>query len=434
MILRYRIALIALLFQSRLANGRFVPIKGSNELTGQRRHYDRELGVGESRPEVRDSKASKKANVGDHKGGSTGDDNDIDADPTSRPASEPNASPSFPPTTSTASSTPSPTSVSITTATLEPSASSDLILTTTPVLGPVTTAPAAVPSPTAPALEPSAAPALMPTSAPENASSAPPALTPSSQPSPSSSLLATGQNIVKRPLLPFDITVEGQDAESVHIGFPLKLSIEEFLSAKMDETFVSSQGVSLEEVIFDNVQRQIVSRSFSYEGVARFENDSTVPTAAQVQSVQQRALSDFTFELEDILREKNITVNIVDVFFGDTNADEDADADEDPDEDPDEDEVGDADSDGDTDSNDEDQSGDADGAQNDITKEGLSESNSGVILVAIAVGIVVVAGAFITYRRQSRGFQDPNIEEKPSVDHMVDTSAAPEPFAPAEMV
>jgi hypothetical protein len=365
MMVRNRILLVALLIKLHLANGRSVPMKGSTPLTLRRGQYPfntqkRELGVG-FRPDVKDSKESKQG----------GSDNNIEDDPTSRLTSEP----IIPPATSpTSPPTPPPTTGSMTTATFAPSATA-------------TSAPSSVPTST-------------------------------------SSILVTVQNIVTRPLLPFKITLEGQDDALVGINIPLKLSLEEFLSSKMDESFDSSRGVILNEVLVDNILRQTIGRSFGYEGNARF-TEASVPTTEQVQNVQQQALSDFIFELEDILKERNITINITDVLFEDNGGDTDID----------EDEVDETDSDGDPSSNDSDQSGDDTGVQNDLNREGPSEMNSAPILVAFGAGAVVFSGALFVYRRRrSRGHEEPNLVGGKNVDHMVDTSAAQEPVTAGEFL
>jgi hypothetical protein len=390
MIARNRILLVALLIKLHLANGRSVPIKGSNPLTLRRGQYpfntqQRELGVG-SRPDVKDPEGSKKEGNDDQK--DKGGDNNIEADPTSQPLSEP----IIPPATSpTLPPTPPPTPGSMTTSTFAPSATATL--------------------------------------APSSSATATSA--PSSVPTSTSSIIATIQNIVTRSLLPFEITLEGQDDALVGINIPLKLSLEEFLSSKMDESFDSSRGVILEEVLVDNIQRQTIVRSFGYEGKARF-NESSVPTTERVQNVQQQALSDFIFELEDILKERNITVNIIDVFVEDNGGDTDIDEDED--------QVDETDSEGDPSSNDSDQSGDdATGVEDDLNGEVPSETSSTAILVAFGAGAVMFSGALMLYRkRRSRGHEEPNLVGGlvggKNVDHMIDTSAAQEPVTAGEFL
>ncbi|KAL3933099.1 MAG: hypothetical protein SGBAC_010545 [Bacillariaceae sp.] len=242
-------------------------------------------------------------------------------------------------------------------------------------------------------------------------------------PTSSPSKLGTNSGAITRNLLPFDITVQGEESELRMVQIPLELSINEFLSEKMDGSFDSFTDISLSTTELGTIQRQAARRTFGFTGDAKFDGVN-VPTFKEVQDVQQRALSEFSFELQDILNERNVPVNVVDVSIDDEDGSSNQQGG------------------GGSWDNSEDTSSARGGIEIQID-EPPSESQSVAIGVGVAVSVLVLVCVIVVYLQQRKPkiednkeleflddpdfMDDPDFEGGAPVDHMIDTSAGQSP-------
>ena len=207
------------------------------------------------------------------------------------------------------------------------------------------------------------------------------------------------------------------------VQIPLELSVNEFLSEKMDGSFESFKDITLQTTELGTIQRQASRKSFGFTGDAKFY-DVNVPTTEEVHGVQQRALSEFLFELQSILNERNVSVNVVDTSV----EDEDKNANQHDD--------------GNKDNDDEDNSEDTSSVRGGIEQQGTGEpSDSSPVAIGIGttVAVLVLVCAILLYLQQRKPkiednkdldllddpdlMDDPDLDASEPVDHMIDTSA-----------
>jgi len=305
------------------------------------------------------------------------------------------------------------------------------ILPTIPVASPTThptilpTIPVASPTKTAFTDAPSVTPSVTP-SAPNipTETSAPTDISATSSPS----NLGTKVGTVNRNLLPFDITVQGEETELQMIQIPLELSVNDFLFEKMDDSFESFKSITLSTIELGIIQRQATRKSFGFSGDAIFY-DINVPTSKEVQDVQQRFLSEFSFELQGILNDRDVPVNVVDVALEDAGSSDD--------------DIKQQDGDNDNPDGGDESSANKPAAQGGIQLDSADEpSDSNPVAIGVAVGVAVVAFicALLAYLQQRKPktednkepellddpelVDDPDLDVDAPVDHMIDTSAS----------
>jgi hypothetical protein len=139
---------------------------------------------------------------------------------------------------------------------------------------------------------PQNSPTTIPSFAPISTSTSSPSRAPtvfitSFVPTPTTTNLATNPTTISRSLLPFKITLEGKQDQFIDISIHLVLSLQEVLALEFGERFTSFRAVQLEEISFDVVQRQVISRNFNFEGEAHF-TDIDVPSTKEVQDAQRQ--------------------------------------------------------------------------------------------------------------------------------------------------
>lgn len=222
---------------------------------------------------------------------------------------------------------------------------------------------------------------------------------------------------VSRSLLPFQITLQGDESELQMVQIPLELAVNEFLSERMEESFESFKEILLSTSELGIMQRQAARKSFGFTGDAKFY-DYNAPTTPEVQEVQKRALSDFTFELQQILIDRNVSVNVVDIFVDDPSDKDNNDQDEDK---TDEDIGG-------------DESVDSSTGRGGLDPEGTDEPSMSTPLaigVGAAAAVVLCLCALLLYlqRRKpkiedNKEPDDPDLDGDAGVDHMIDTGNA----------
>jgi hypothetical protein len=291
------------------------------------------------------------------------------------------------------------------------------------------------PSTFAPTLRPTSNPTLAPVSSPNSSipttptsnpttssvstphTSAPTTLTwnPTTSPNPTSSTsgLSSNSMAITRGLLPFDVTLEGSADQFDEVNEPLKISLEFFLQSKLGEFFESIRTIELEEVTFENVQRQTIRRGFSFGGQAKF-SDYDVPSTEEVHDAQRLVLRDYMFELSEILKVNGIFLDVVDVGLDgdDTEEGDDKTA---------------------VDDNKGSSLDDDDVSVDKVVGDGgngrnSDDDNATVIWVAlVAAGLVLAVGYFVVQRRRPSEIEDEGLaldEPEQEIDFMIDTGDA----------
>ncbi|CAJ1957184.1 unnamed protein product [Cylindrotheca closterium] len=281
--------------------------------------------------------------------------------------------------------------------------------------------------PTMTLVTPTAAPSETPSALPSSPTVLAETIAPTGiSPTTSPSNLGTNSGTITRNLLPFDITVQGEESEMQMVQIPLELSLNEFLSETMDGSFESFKDITLETTELGTIQRQASRKSFGFTGDAKFY-DVNVPTTEEVHDAQQRALSEFSFELQNILNERNVSVNVVDISLDD---DEDRNTNQQDN--------------GDEDNDDGDNSEDTSSARGGIEQQIVgepSDSSPVAIGVGTTVAVLVLVCAILLYLQQRKQkiednkeldllddpdlMDDPDLDGDAPVDHMIDTSAGP---------
>eukprot|EP00980_Cylindrotheca_fusiformis_P004833 scaffold1034_cov127-Cylindrotheca_fusiformis.AAC.14 len=124
---------------------------------------------------------------------------------------------------------------------------------------------------------------------------------------------------VSRSLLPFNITLDGEEGQLNGIDAPVKAALESILKRGLTEQFETLEAVSLTEEPSENTGNE-TSRAFSFSGSAAFTDDGNVPTEEEVQAVQRELLDGVvngdSDELTNLLGEDGINVTARDLSFG----------------------------------------------------------------------------------------------------------------------
>jgi hypothetical protein len=421
--------ILSLLCHCQMASSKAASLKGSHRRLENLLVDSRLLNVNWNN-DGKDPGKKKDSDI--EEGGENGPDtvSSVTSAPTLRPTSNPMLAPVSSPSSSipaTPTSNPTTSSVSM------PHTSAPTTLTLNPTASKGGDGPDIVfPFTSAPTLRPASNPTLVPVSSPN--SSIP--RTPTSSPTTSSvstphtsapisltlnpttstsgpTILSSNSMTITRGLLPFDVTLEGSADQFDEVNEPLKISLEFFLESKLGEFFESIRTIELEEVNFENVQRQIIRRGFSFGGQAKF-SDYDVPSTEEVHDAQRLILRDYMFEWSEILKDNGIFLDVVDVALDGDNTEEG------------DDKIAVDDNNG---SSLDDDDASVLGVIGDGGNGGNSDDdNATIIWVAlVAAGLVLALGYFVVQRRRPSEIEDESLaldEPEQDKDFMIDTGDA----------